>query len=203
MSLPQAFLASLSAQPESGEVLTTPEICGRQPREYLAKYDRDSHCWRTCQRSLLADTLEPFSETWPKSGLIVDGVCFQQAQPAHRTDAIGCLSWATPQAFDAKGVKDGNQVARKAKGGCRNLTQEVLTWPTPTSMDGTHGGRVTPRKSREGGNLIEAVSAAMFPTPAARDHKSGKGRKENGHTPQLPEVVGGQLNPTWVEWLMG
>ena len=43
----------------------------------------------------------------------------------------------------------------------------------------------------------------IWPTPAARDWKSGKGRQKNGHTPQLPEVTGGQLNPTWVEWLMG
>ena len=43
----------------------------------------------------------------------------------------------------------------------------------------------------------------MFPSPAARDWRSGKGRTENGHTPQLPEVVGGQLNPDWVEALMG
>ena len=43
----------------------------------------------------------------------------------------------------------------------------------------------------------------MWPTPAARDWKSGRGRQENGHTPQLPEVMGGQLNPLFVEWLMG
>ena len=31
-----------------------------------------------------------------------------------------------------------------------------------------------------------------FPSPSARDHKSGKGRQpDNGHTPQLPEVIGG------------
>jgi len=56
------------------------------------------------------------------------------------------------------------------------LAQAAKLWPTPRSTDGTHGGRVTPRKARNGGNLIEAVST----TDAT-----------------------GQLNPTWVEWLMG
>lgn len=32
---------------------------------------------------------------------------------------------------------------------------------------------------------------------------AGAGGEENGHTPQLPEVCGGTLNPDWVEWLMG
>ena len=49
-------------------------------------------------------------------------------------------------------------------------------------------------------NLRTAVT--LWPTPDARCHKSGKGRKENGHSPQLEAVVGGLLNPTWVEWLM-
>lgn len=43
----------------------------------------------------------------------------------------------------------------------------------------------------------------MFPTPAARDFRSGVGRKPNGHAPQLPEVLGGLVNPRWEEWLMG
>lgn len=55
----------------------------------------------------------------------------------------------------------------------------VKRWPTPTATLGSKGGRVTPRKSREGGTLIEAVS--IF--------------NDVG--------VWGQLNPAWVEWLMG
>jgi hypothetical protein len=47
----------------------------------------------------------------------------------------------------------------------------------------------------------------LVPTPTARDWKSGKGKtqSEQGRTagPSLAEVSGGQLNPMWVEWLMG
>jgi hypothetical protein len=56
-----------------------------------------------------------------------------------------------------------------------------------------------------GANLADAVQ--MFPTPTARDFKSGKGKTqaERGRTagPSLSEASGGSLNPTWVEWLMG
>jgi DNA (cytosine-5)-methyltransferase 1 len=54
--------------------------------------------------------------------------------------------------------------------------------------------------------LVDAIK--KFPTPAARDYRSpnatpyserGGGKKGE----QLPNFVGGQLNPTWVEWLMG
>lgn len=78
-------------------------------------------------------------------------------------------------------------------------------WPTPTASLGTKGGRITPRKGREGGTLIEAVSARSFATPTARDWRSGKASQatmERNSRP-LSEQVGGLLNPTWVEWLMG
>lgn len=78
-------------------------------------------------------------------------------------------------------------------------------WPTPTASLGTKGGRVTPRKGREGGTLIEAVSARMYATPTARDWRSGKASQEtmDRNSRPLSEQVGGLLNPTWVEWLMG
>jgi hypothetical protein len=68
-------------------------------------------------------------------------------------------------------------------------------WPTPRSTDGSHGGRVTLRKSKEGGNLIEAVSARMWPTPTAN--------RRDGLQSHGVNAIGGSLNPTWVEWLMG
>jgi hypothetical protein len=42
-------------------------------------------------------------------------------------------------------------------------------------------------------------------TPIARDRKSGKASqatREKNSRP-LSEQIGGSLNPTWVEWLMG
>ena len=85
------------------------------------------------------------------------------------------------------------------------LVDMVKLWPTPTATLGTKGGRITPRKSREGGTLIEAVAARQFATPTARDWRSGKASEETHEKNSRPlsEQVGGSLNPTWVEWLMG
>jgi len=79
----------------------------------------------------------------------------------------------------------------------------------PTWVDAkASGSRNTPNsKAHPGVSLTDAVRQdgghGRWPTPAARDWRSGRGRSPNGHTRQLPEQAGGQLNPTWVEWLLG
>ena len=50
------------------------------------------------------------------------------------------------------------------------------------------------------GQLANAVK--MYPTPKAQNAR-GAGQKHGNGGPSLDAVVGGQLNPTWVEWLMG
>ena len=107
-----------------------------------------------------------------------------------------------------------NRKGASAKSG-DGLATAVANWPTPTASLGTKGGRVTPRKSKEGGTLIEAVSARRWPTPArvqpgrvatptARDSRSGKASDATHakNSRPLSEQIGGSLNPTWVEWLM-
>lgn len=123
--------------------------------------------------------------------------------------------WPTPNAgMHKQDVNDAGQYAEGilAEGHQIMLPAAVKLWPTPRSTDGEHGGRVTPRKSREGGNLIEAVSAQTFPTPSSRDWKGGASAESlaaRGKSPDntLPDAIergtGGQLNPDWVELLMG
>jgi DNA (cytosine-5)-methyltransferase 1 len=78
-------------------------------------------------------------------------------------------------------------------------------FPTPRASDGERGGR---------GDLIQAVRGnenkhfKMYPTPAARDYRfpnaktfAERGGGKKGE--QLPNAVGGALNPEWVEWLQG
>jgi hypothetical protein len=68
------------------------------------------------------------------------------------------------------------------------------------------GGLGSIERGKRGLSLHQATK--LFPTPASRDYRSpntlpyserGGGKKGE----QLPNVIGGQLNPTWVEWLMG
>lgn len=74
-------------------------------------------------------------------------------------------------------------------------------WPTPM----VHGNYNRPGASKNAGmGLASAVK--LWPTPVRRDYRApGRSRMERTGSKAgecLPQVVGGQLNPTWVEWLM-
>ena len=72
-----------------------------------------------------------------------------------------------------------------------------LRFPTPTL------GMVTGGQNPEKGGQIGLGYMARknaWPTPRAFMHKDATYDRGKHN---LGEVVGGQLNPTWVEWLMG
>ena len=81
-------------------------------------------------------------------------------------------------------------------------------WPTPMAQDAEQAGG---RASIESGARRATLSYAVkrIPTPAAGDfrHPNAKSFEDRGGPKgtgeQLPNFVGGPLNPTWVEWLMG
>ena len=238
--LPEDSRASHSALPGNDGGGQTNVTAGRQQSNAYAWYDRAVRCWRTFQVSLLADTSEPFSETWPKAGLIVGGKCYRLPKLERRISGIGSGLLPTPVAPNGGRqhnldnlTLDGNTLYRQDGSKAQMYLQTYVRmwptprayshnpesnrpgisaldirvrgmyqdnrryWPTPTKSDGTVGPG---NSGREGGdNLRTAVS--MFPSPAARDYRSPN--KNGNMKDQLPNVVGGQLNPTWVEWLMG
>ena len=194
-----ASLARTSALPAEVLALKAHAVaCGATWRGSLARFDPASCTWRTAQPSLLGDSDE-CSVTWPRSGMTADGQCWELPTLAPLTSGTDSGLWPTPTVcgnYNRKGAS-----ATSGDG----LATAVKNWPTPTASLGTKGGRVTPRKSREGGTQIEAVSSRTFATPPARDWRSGKASEaamERNSRP-LSEQIGGLLNPTWVEWLMG
>lgn len=117
------------------------------------------------------------------------------------------VPWPTPRAaFDAGTGSKGDVGLH---GAVKN------PWPTPRSQDAKHGAATAYELTRD--PLLdllhvsivrqpEAPTVEQLPwaSPAARDFRSGLGREpDNGHTPQLPEQVGGTLHPEFVEALMG
>jgi len=169
-------------QEKVSESMESEAECGEKWRGSFTKYDPDSSMWRTHQCSLLGD-LEPFSETWPQWGLMRNGECWEQT--------------TLERTIRGTGYGSGQN------------------WPTPNAWDGKRGPRSEEnlRTKKHQINLITAVKQAerekLLPTPNARDWKDGKtagNRKSPGLgvvAHQLDTQVGGQLNPTWVEWLMG
>lgn len=69
--------------------------------ESFAWYDRNSLSWRTSQRSLLTDWT-PFSESWPKQGLMRSGRAFRQVlwEPVIKETVGGLLP--TPTTNDSQ-----------------------------------------------------------------------------------------------------
>jgi DNA (cytosine-5)-methyltransferase 1 len=83
------------------------------------------------------------------------------------------------------------------------LTAAVKMWPTPRSCSAM-AANITPESAWADNrfpNLETVVGRAMWPTPNARDWKGAPSDAWNQWS--LPREVGGALNPTWVEWLMG
>lgn len=76
--------------------------------------------------------------------------------------------------------------------------------PTPRASDGEKGGQ----NQMSGGKPALAAIVAMFPTPTAQDAKNSTlppSQQDRDTVPGhlLRTGASGQLNPQWVEWLMG
>lgn len=76
------------------------QACGRKWPESFAKFDPDTHSWRTSQRSLFGGYTE-FLGTWPQWILMRNAECWELATPVGimREDAFGLLP--TPVASEA------------------------------------------------------------------------------------------------------
>jgi hypothetical protein len=84
-------------------------------------------------------------------------------------------------------------------------------WPTPNvpTAGGKTLGQVEQRNNsfyRNGKKTQLSLQQAvrLWPTPTARDWRSGKASEmtHQKNSRPLSEEIGGSLNPTWVDWLM-
>lgn len=117
--------------------------------------------------------------------------------------------WTTPTRMDyAKELMRSTQ----QKAGSRrslDLPSAVRLWPTPRANEYKDALQsVPPSRQKDPGkcNLTQAVAMdQMLATPCARDYRTGQRKRyENkARANNLNDQIGGQLNPTWVEWLMG
>lgn len=173
---------------------------GRIPFASLAKSGRNLYFSKTYPGYFpeLMDTSEPYSETWPQSGLMLDGECYRLPTlvPATSGNDYGYLP--TPRASD--GEKGGPNQQTKGKPA---LAAIAAMLSTPTVNDSRGGRNQTARRQKDGNHhsgttLTDYIT--QWPTPCASDHKNRLTSKRESH---LQKTVGGKLNPAWVEWLMG
>jgi len=182
--------ARVPASPERGPVFGTNTLGS------LASYDPDTSSWRTSQRCLLVEW-EPFSATFPRSGMTRSGTLFQLQPLVRRTDEIESGLWRTPSAQEP-GVKAERLTSREPGGQARHydketgrlaqigLSQQVqlrAMYPTPSASQMPCEGTVRLARQRwlDGDCTLEEANAiagrdvrdkqgkvpAMWPTPKA------------------------------------
>jgi len=112
--------------------------------------------------------------------------------------------WPTPTS-SMMTLGDMEQARFSGMDARRPTYAEANRFPTPTAFDAipATGPRNLDGKRHGGGNKPGLRHLALLPTPNAQDWKSGKTVSDYGNSRPLRERVNGQLNPTWVEWLMG
>jgi len=119
-------------------------VCGRSTGGLLASYDPASSSWRTSQACLVSGW-EPFSETFPRSGMMLSGTVYQLVPSAPLTDGIGYGLWPTPDASVAQ-YGEGTETwlerrervkltAKNGNGMGMPLTIAVQLWPTPVASN--------------------------------------------------------------------
>jgi DNA (cytosine-5)-methyltransferase 1 len=164
------FHANHSALQEKESPVMISETGGLIPFALLGKYNPDLYSLKMSKdcsvqwikpKQTLFFTSELFSKTWPKAGIMQDGMCYQHPSAEHRINE-----------------------------------NEYGLWPTPT-VNGNYNRKGLSKTSGDG--LATAVK--KFATPNARNWKGPTGPNWNHET--LPDQLGGQLNPNWVDWLMG
>lgn len=147
--------------------------CGRKCGASFARFDRPSSSWKTHQLSLLGGW-EPFSETWPRWGMMRDGECWELDTWERLTGGTGSGSWPTPTAQDAK-----NSTFPPSQKDRDSIVGHVLrNYPTPTAVDAKRGVETQEARRRRGAHTGTTLNDAV-------------------------NARGGELNPHLHQWLMG
>jgi len=189
-----ASLARTSATLAGGPDLTATALAsgGSSPVSF-ACFDPESCSWRTWQRCLLGGWM-PFSGRWPRSGMMRNGIAYRLPPLVPRISGTGCSLRPTPISGDWKG-----QI--RADGTAGMLSGKVAQgwFPTPYGLSANQG--------QGDGEFGKAIR--RWPTPISGDWKGisqPEGRRpvcDDNLPSRIARETGGQLNPTFVEHLMG
>ncbi len=194
--------------------------CGENMLDLLARYDPDTLSWKTSQRCFFED-YQTFSETWPRSGTMRNGIAYRLPTLAHLTVEIESGFWPTPTAMDKIDPKTPKAIVkemneqRPGRTYLANLRDQVVWGRTFSEVKTKLFATPTTKANQLAPSMMKHPGCrAMLPTPTARDYKGARKPEtmektgRNRETNSLPDAVEfqdqpGRLNPTWVEWLMG
>ena len=207
-------LAKTSAPQASKQALRKAQgrVCFLSSCESFAWWDRSTSSWRTSQRSLLTDWT-PFSENWPRQGLMRNGHVFRQVlwEPATSVTAGGLLP--TPKASDGERGRDKAWTRPDAKSRELATTVRDRMLPTPRANSAMTVDLRTQQNRPELHPNLETVMARMLPTLTVNDSKNStlppSQADRDGlagamlRNPSVPTGTATYLNPCFVEEMMG
>ena len=214
----RASPVSRSQSRETSSLVRIQEMGGPPPFESFGKFDQSGCCLRTYQVSLLTSTCTPYSGSWPRAGMIVDGTAYLRTPVAPLTKGTGSGSLPTPTA-NTYGTNKSASAGSSIRPSLNSMAKHA-TWPTPDANCGARGTQPNWKPTRASGcsaqyTINQAVrDRGTWPTPCASDHRdrgnlsnpSVQRRQRIGKQVGLGQCVShtsGQLNPDWVELLMG
>ena len=126
--------------------------------------------------------LELSSKTWPRWGIMLDGECSELGMSVRHISETECGSWPTPRSRDWKDSIGKVSPSRLNNPGKDTIGQRIARIGTQTQQ--------------------------KWPTPRCFMHKDAltdRGKSNLGEVINEKEQATktGQLNPSWVGWLMG
>ena len=171
---------------------------------------RGGECWELSTPARLTSETESGSLPTPratdgdKGSRTAQGAAREWARGRNKDLGMVVAMWPTPKASAAG--PDLAKLDRSATG--ISLQTAVALWPTPT-VCGNYNRKGASKNSGDG----LATVVRRYPTPGANEDSyrlNGNSQQSNSlgaiarreALAESPES-GGQLNPTWVEWLMG
>lgn len=138
--------------------MLTNVTAGRSACESFATLAQDGSWLKTsqgCCQLMLDGSLEPYSESWPRWGMMLRGACMEPPTSARPTKGIASALWPTAR----RQSKTGPSKTNTRQGG--GDLQTAVMWPTIKASDGRHGGP----NARDSAAKQSLPSAVMWPTP--------------------------------------
>lgn len=211
--------ASRSVAPARGWRSAMNATSGRIPFALLERSLLNGCYWKMSQGCWLTLIPDEFSQTWPRAGMMRDGIAYRRRPwaPITRGTASGLLptpvagpfgsnttmrrrgetvrsrimNWPTPTVSDSANRR--NSTARQ---GGDTLVDAVTKWPTPTKADSRNTRNSTAKRNRippsgihAGDTLVDAVT--KWPTPTVRDSRNRGPSEAQRNSPALNHVATG------------
>jgi len=189
----EAFHAKTSQLQETEmDLMEKDQECGEKWHGLLARFDQDTHLWRTVQCSLLEDLNESL-QTLPQWGMTVGGELYLLPTLVQNINENEFGLWLTPTATNISGRS-------------QEAMEHRIKWRESSGRKTVPPGNLAEQIMLSGEiPCVDMKKPTMWGTPKAQDSRHALRDRGKGNLGEQVSGLhnGGKLNPLWTEWLMG